>query len=150
MKINNLDNPYFIVLLSIFVVITNTISSIKFFPILALGILFMAFFVCLKKRYYYSLTIVIATITFIEMNNGFKPFSISLIATFVYVFLVPNINRIFSFSSLNSYIYMIVFYIGVTIVWSINHDINLFYVSIILINLIIDFMIFGVFIWQED
>lgn len=147
MRINNLDNPYFIILLSISIVIVNTISSINFFPILSLGILFMAFLVCLKKRYYYSFIIVVATITFIEMNNGFKPLSISLIATFVYVFLVPNINRIFSLSSLNSYIYMIVFYLGVSIVWSINHDISLYYVSIILINLIIDFIIFGVFIW---
>lgn len=147
MRINNLDNPYFIILLSISIVIVNTISSINFFPILSLGILFMAFLVCLKKRYYYSFIIVVATITFIEMNNGFKPLSISLIATFVYVFLVPNINRIFSLSSLNSYIYMIVFYLGISIVWSISHDISLYYVSIILINLIIDFIIFGVFIW---
>lgn len=146
MRINNLDNPYFIILLSIFIVIVNTISSINFFPILSLGILFMAFLVCLKKRYYYSFIIVVATITFIEMNNGFKPLSISLIATFVYVFLVPNINRIFSLSSLNTYIYMIVFYLGVSIVWSFSHDINFYYVSIILINLIIDFIIFGVFI----
>lgn len=49
MRINNLDNPYFIILLSISIVIVNTISSINFFPILSLGILFMAFLVCLKK-----------------------------------------------------------------------------------------------------
>ncbi|TLP36163.1 hypothetical protein [Arcobacter arenosus] len=146
MRLNNLDNPFFIVLLAIAIVIVNTISSIIFFPILTLGILFMAFFVCLKKRYYYSFTVVILALTFIELNNGFKPLSLFLLATFVYVFLVPNINRIFTFSSLNSYIYMTVFYLGVTIVWSIDHQISFYFVAILVINLIIDFILFGVLI----
>ncbi len=106
----------------------------------------MAFFVCLKKRYYYSLTVVILALTFIELNNGFKPLSLFLLATFVYVFLVPNINRIFTFSSLNSYIYMTVFYLGVTIIWSIDHQVTFYLAAILLINLIIDFILFGVLI----
>lgn len=146
MNLNNLDNPFFIVLLAISIVIVNTISSIIFFPILTLGVLFMAFFVCLKKRYYYSFTLVFLALSFIELNNGFKPLSLFLLATFVYVFLVPSINRIFTFSSLNSYIYITVFYLGVTIVWSIDHQITLYFAAIVLINLIIDFILFGVLI----
>jgi len=146
MKINNLDNPLFIVILCILAVLINTFSSVYFFPILLLGILFMGFFVCLKKRYHYSLSLVILTILLIELNNGFKPFSISLLATFIYVFIAPNIKRILSFNTLNSYIYIAVFYFGLFILWSLNNDVSAQLNYTILINLIIDFILFGVFI----
>ncbi len=146
MKINNLDNPFFIVTFCIFAIISNIISSIYFFPILFLGILFMSFFVCLKRRYNYSLMFVIITFCFIELNNGFKIFSLSLLATFVYVFIAPYIKRTLSFTSLNSYIYMGVFYLGVYIMWSLNNDLTPQINYTLLVNLVIDFIIFGVFI----
>lgn len=146
MKINNLDNPIFIFLLSIIVVTTNTISSINFFPILLLGILFMSFFVCLKKRYYYSLTLTILTFTFIELNNGFKIFSITVLATFIYLFITPYIKRVLSFNSLNSYIYIVIFYFGIYILWAINNEITAQLNYILLINLLIDLIFFGVLI----
>lgn len=146
MKINNLDNPIFIFLLSIIVVTTNTISSINFFPILLLGILFMSFFTCLKKRYYYSLTLTILTFTFIELNNGFKIFSITILATFIYLFITPYIKRVLSFNSLNSYIYIAIFYLGIYILWAINNEITAQLNYILLINLLIDLIFFGVLI----
>ncbi len=146
MKINHLDNPIFVFLLSIVVVTTNTISSINFFPILLLGILFMSFFVCLKKRYYYSLTLTILTFTFIELNNGFKIFSITVLATFIYLFITPYIKKILSFNSLNSYIYIAIFYLGIYILWAINNEITAQLNYILLINLLIDLIFFGVLI----
>ncbi|WP_320034249.1 hypothetical protein ACMC56_10120 [Campylobacterota bacterium DY0563] len=106
----------------------------------------MAFFVCLKRRYNYSLMFVIITFCFIELNNGFKIFSLSLLATFVYVFIAPYIKRTLSFNSFNSYIYMAVFYLGIYIMWSLNNDLTPQINYTLLVNLVIDFIIFGVFI----
>ena len=146
MKINNLDNPFFIATLCIIAIMSNIISSIHFFPILFLGVLFMSFFVCLKKRYNYSLIFIIITFCFIELNNGFKIFSLSLLATFVYIFIAPYIKRTLTFTSLNSYIYISVFYLGVYIMWSFNNELTPQLNYTLLINLVIDFIIFGVLI----
>lgn len=149
MKINNLDNPFFIFLLFLTAIIVNTISSIYFFPILLLGILFMGFFVCLKKRYYYSLFFIVIAFLFIEVNNGFKVFSITILASFIYIFIAPYIKRVLSFNALNSYIYITIFYIGIYFLWLINNDLSAQLTITLLINLIIDFILFGVLIWQD-
>ncbi len=146
MRINNLDNPLFIFLLFLITIFTNTISSIYFFPILLLGILFMAFFVCLKKRYYYSLTFIVIAFLFVELNNGFKPFSITLLATFIYIFIAPYIKRVLSFDTLNPYIYISIFYLGVYILWSFHNELTTQLNYTLFINIIIDFILFGVFI----
>lgn len=146
MRINNLDNPFFIFLLFLTAITVNTISSIYFFPLLLLGVLFMGFFVCLKKRYYYSLFFVISSFLFIELNNGFKAFSITLLASFIYIFIAPYIKRVLSFNSLNPYIYITIFYVGVYALWLLNNDFSAQLTVTLLINLIIDFILFGVFI----
>jgi len=146
MKINNLDNPLFIFLLFLLTIFVNTISSIYFFPIFLLGILFMAFFVCMKKKYYYSLTFVILAFLFVELNSGFMAFSITMLASFIYVFIAPQIKRILSFNTLNSYIYIFIFYLGVYFLWLASNEMTAELNYTLLINLIIDFIIFGLFI----
>ena len=146
MKINKFDNPIFIFLFCIFAVFINTLSSVNFFPIFLLGSLFMAFFVCLKKAYYYSLSLVMLTILLIELNSGFKTFSVLLLTIFIYVFIAPNIKRVLSFESLNSFLYIIAFYIGLYVLWAFNNDITASLNYTILINLILDLLIFGVLI----
>lgn len=146
MKLYNLDSPIFIFTLCTFSVLINIISSINFFPILLVGVLFMGFFVCLKKKYYYSLALLIIAFLFIELNNGFKAFSITLLAFFIYIFIAPYIKRVLSFNSLNSYIFILIFYIGLYFLWALNNEITEQLNYTILINLIIDFIIFGVFI----
>ena len=146
MKINNFDNPIFIFLFCIFALFVNTLSSVYFFPIFLLGSLFMAFFVCLKKAYYYSLSLVMLTILLIELNNGFKPMSVLLLVIFIYVFIAPYIKRVLSFNSLNSFIYIAIFYLGIYILWVLNNEITAQLNYTLLINLIIDFIIFGVLI----
>ncbi len=146
MKINKFDNPIFIFLFCIFAIAINTFSSVYFFPIFLLGLLFMAFFVCLKKGYYYSLSLVMLTILLIELNNGFKAFSILLLTIFLYLFIAPYIKRVLSFDLLNSYIYIVVFYLGIYILWAFNNEITAQLNYTILINIIIDLLFFGVFI----
>ena len=146
MKINKFDNPIFIFLFCLFAVFINTISSVYFFPVFLLGSLFMAFFVCLKKRYYYSFSLVILTILLIELNSGLKVFSVLLLCIFLYLFITPYIKRVLSFDSLNSYIYIFVFYLGIYFLWAINNPITTQLNYTIFINLIIDLFIFGVLI----
>lgn len=146
MRTDNLNNPFFVLLLCIFSVFVNIISSIYFFPILFIGVLFISFFICLKRRHHYSLIFIIITFCLIEINNGFKLFSLSLLSTFVYVFIAPYIKRTLSFNSLNPYIYIAVFYLGVYIMWSLNNNLTPQLNYTLLINLAIDFFIFGVFV----
>lgn len=146
MKINNFDNPIFIFLFCIFAIFVNTLSSVYFFPIFLLGSLFMTFFVCLKKGYYYSLSLVMLSILLIEINNGFKPLSVILLTIFVYAFIAPYIKRVLSFNSLNSYIYISIFYLGIYILWAINNQITTQLNYTLLINLVIDFIVIGVLI----
>ncbi|MGB6327955.1 MAG: hypothetical protein WBF48_03455 [Halarcobacter sp.] len=146
MRINKFDNPIFIFLFCIFAVFINTLSSAYFFPIFLLGALFVAFFVCLKKAYYYSLSLVMLTILLIELNSGFKTFSVLLLTIFTYLFAAPYIKRVLSFDTLNSYIYIVVFYIGIFILWALNNDITAELTYTILINIFIDLFIFGVLI----
>lgn len=143
---NNLDNPIFLFTLLLIAVILNTISSIYFLLIMLSGILFMAFFVCLKRKYFYSLTFVVIAFLLIEVNSGLKPLSLTLLSLFLYIFILPRINRTMSFSSLNSYLYITIFYIGVMLIWSLTTDINETIVKAIVLNILIDLVLFGVLI----
>lgn len=146
MKINNLDSPIFIFILCFISIIVNAISAVHFFPILLLGPIFMAFFVALKRRYGYSLFFVLLTILLIELNNGFMPFSLIMLSFFLYSFIIPYLKRVLSLDSINAYVYIAVFYLGVFILWTLNNESSAQLNYTLLINLIIDFIVFGVFI----
>lgn len=146
MKISNFDNPLFIFLIFISTLLINTLSSIYFAPVLLVGVLFLAFQTCLKRSYYYSLLFICASFLFIELNNGFKPVSLILLAFFMYVFIVPYMKRVLSFNKLNDYIFIALFYVGVIILWSINNDVSIELIFTVLINIFIDFIIFWIII----
>ncbi|AXH12489.1 hypothetical protein [Halarcobacter bivalviorum] len=146
MKINNLDNPFYIFLFCIFALIINTISSIYFFPIMLLGILFIAFYICMEKNYNYTLFFLGFTILIIEINSGFKPFSIILLSFFIYAFIIPYVSRVLSVDGINLYVYLVIFYCGLLLLWLLNNDISFQLNFFLLINLVLDLIIFGIFI----
>ncbi len=146
MKINNLDNPIFVFLLFLVTVFINTIASTYFYSIMLCGVLFIAFLVCIKNKYYYSLFFVILSFLFIELNNGFKIFSLSLLALFLYTFVISHIKRLMSFSSFNPYVYIVVFYFFIFVLWAFIYEININLFLIFVINIVIDFLIFGLII----
>lgn len=146
MKENLLDNHFFIFFLFILTAIVTTISSIYFFSIMLSGLLFLAFKRCLKNKAYYSLCFVLLSFLFVELNNGFKPFSLILLATFTYLFVVPYLKRVISFNDLNSYVYIICFYIGIGAIWAVMQESSFYLFGTLLINILIDFIIFGIFI----
>jgi hypothetical protein len=98
------------------------------------GILFTAFYRCLKKRYLYSLTFVVITFLFIEINTGLKPFSMTLLSLFIYIFILPKDESQTSYNSSSAYLYIIFFYIGLVIMWSILFGIHPHLIATLIIN----------------
>lgn len=146
MKKNILDNPFFIFIIFIFTITINAISSIYFVSIMLAGFLFLAFIKCIKNKYYYSLFFILLSFLFIELNNGFYPFSLILLAFFSYVFIIPRIKQVISFSGLNYFIYVLWFYISIMILWSFMYTINITLLGTVFLNIIIDFILIGMFL----
>jgi len=143
---NNLDNPFFLFTFLLVAITINTISSIHFLLIMLAGVTFIAFYTCLKRKYLYSLFFVVLTFVFIEINSGLKPFSLTLLSLFIYIFIIPKTHRIMSLSSLNEYIYILIFYLGVFLIWVMTIGMSDSFIAIIFVNIIIDLLFFGVFI----
>lgn len=143
---NNLDNPIFLFTLLLAIITINTISSIHFLLIMLAGVCFIAFYACLKRKYLYSLLFVILTFMFIEINSGLKPLTLTLLSLFIYIFIIPSIHRIMSFKALNEYIYILIFYLGLSLIWVMTIGMSDNFITVIFINIIIDLIFFGVFI----
>jgi len=146
MERNNFDNPIFLFTFILIAITLNTISSIHFLLIMLAGVLFVGFYLCLKKRYLYSLSFIVLAFLFIEINSGLKPLSLSLLSLFLYVFIIPYINKTITYSSITNYVYIILFYIGVIIIWSMGAELDERFFSAVIINILIDLIFFGVFI----
>jgi hypothetical protein len=143
---SNLDNPFFLFIILSLVVMVNTISSIHFLLVMFAGILFTIFYRCLKERYLYSLAFVVIAFLFIEINTGLKPFSLSLLSLFLYIFILPK-DENYSYDNLSSsYIYILIFYIGLLIIWSVVFELNETILITIFVNILIDLIFFGVFL----
>lgn len=143
---NNLENPIFLTIMLIFITTINVISSIHFLLIMLCGFLFNAFYICLKKRYLYSLTFIILTFLFIEINSGLKPFSLVLLSFFLYIFILPKVERIVSFTAIYPYLFIILFYLGVFVIWSITFNVQTPIMLILFLNIIIDIFLFGILV----
>lgn len=143
---NNLDNPVFLFIVLIIAITVNIISSIHFLLIMFAGILFTAFYRCLRKRYLYSLAFVVIAFLFIEINTGLKPFTFTLLSLFIYVFILPKDENHTSYNLSSSYIYIIFFYLGLLILWSIVFELNTTILLTLFINIIIDLLFFGAFL----
>ena len=143
---SNLDNPIFLFIILSLVVMVNTISSIHFLLVMFAGILFTIFYRCLKERYLYSLALVVSAFLFIEINTGLKPFTLSLLSLFLYIFILPK-DENYSYDNLSSsYIYILIFYIGLLIIWSVVFELNETILITIFVNILIDLIFFGVFL----
>lgn len=143
---SNLDNPIFLFIVLTLAVMVNTISSIHFLLVMFAGILFTIFYRCLKERYLYSLAFVVIAFLFIEVNTGLKPFTLSLLSLFLYIFILPK-DENYSYDNLSSsYIYIIIFYIGLLIIWSVVFELNETMLITIFANILIDLIFFGVFL----
>ncbi|MFY4857010.1 hypothetical protein ACOTVL_00955 [Aliarcobacter butzleri] len=139
---NSLDNPIFLLTILILAVISNLIASVHFLLVLFGGIIFTAFYRTLKKRYYYLFFLVIVAFLFIEINSGLKPFSLSLLSFFIYIFIISRYES----NSFSSLVYVIFFYLGLTIMWFLSFGLDERIIFALIINLFIDLLFFGVFL----
>jgi len=110
------------------------------------GLLFLAFELTLKHKQYYTLAFVVLTFLFLEVNMGFLPFSLSLLAYFSHAFILPNLIRVVSFSNVSNYVHVLWFYLSSIFVYSLSNDLNISIIITILSNIIIDFLLIGLFI----
>jgi hypothetical protein len=143
---NKLENPLTLFFTLIVIISINLIASINFLLIMFAGVLFSAFYVALKNRKIYSLVFIVIAFLFIEINSGLKPFSLTLLSLFIYVFIIPKANTSSSYDLANSYVYMLFFYIGLIFMWSIFYGIEQKIFFALILNLILDFIFFGVFL----
>jgi len=142
-KKNIFDNTYVLFALFVVVIVVNLISSVYFINIMLLGVAFSAYTRCLKTQNYYPMVYVVLSILFIELNNGFKPFSILLLGSFIYVYLIPFLTRVMVIDSLSDLLQIVLLYIGILLIWSITNDTNFTLIKILFLNLILDIILIG-------
>lgn len=143
---SNFNNPIFLFLILLSIISINILTSVNFLFIMLVGVVFNAFYICLKKRYWYSLFFVISTYLFIEINSGLKPFSFTLLALCIYVFILPKIDNSISYSNINAYIYILIYYLGVAFIWWLSFDLHYDSIMFLLMNTVIDLIFLGIFI----
>ena len=137
-KISLFSNPLNIFLMFIIISLINILMPVHFISILLAGFVFMAFIYCIKYKYYYSLFFVILTFVFIEISNGLNIGTLSLLSFFIYVFLVPKIKYFLASKTFYLIILIMLFYVGIFLLFAISGDINQVLISKIVINYIID------------
>lgn len=138
---NNYTPPYGGILILISFV--NIIFSTYFIAVFLAGVVFKIFLEALKKQYYYILGFSIVTFMIIEVVHGFKPFLLTLIALFLYYFIIPRIKHTFSSSIISEFIFIFLFYL-ITFVVSIFYMVfTLDMLYIFIYNFIIDIIIVG-------
>lgn len=146
MKQRPIDNPLFAFSLAILTIFINIISSVHFLPILLAGIVFLVLKQAIENKYYYSASYMIVTFLFIEFNNGFMPFSLTLLSFFLYIFIIPNLTRFISLHNLNNYIFIFTFYLTVSLMWVFTNGFDILLVKSIIFNIFLDMLIFGIFL----
>jgi len=137
----NYTAPYSGIL--ILICIINIIFSTYFITVFLVGVVFKIFLESLKKQYYYILGFSIVSFMIIEVVHGFKLFSLTATALFLYYFIIPKIKHTFSSSAISEFIYIFLFYL-ITFIVNIFYSaltINVYYVY--LYNFIIDIIIVG-------
>ena len=141
-----LDDHIVIFLLFISISLINILFSVHFVPIMLVGILFLAFVKMLENKSFYSLLWIIMAFLIVENIQGFKAFSLVFLAFFIYIFIKPNIEHIFSSYDILKKIYIIIFYISIGFLYSFFETFDMLLVSKIIINLILDIVIVVLFI----
>ncbi len=133
--------PYTMILLSIGLI--NIIFSTYFISIFLAGVVFKILLISLKKEHYYILGLSIFIFLIIESTQGFKLFSLTLIALVLYFFIIPRIKHIFSSSAMSEIIFILLFYISIFIMVSFDSVFDLEIVGIFMLNFILDSLVVG-------
>ena len=133
--------PYITILLIINIV--NVISSSYFVAIMLAGVTFKIFTLTIKNEHNYIFLLSIITFLIIENTQGLKLFSLTLIALFVYFFIIPRIKHLFSSSIMLDFLFVFTFYALFFVLLQFSTIFDMSLVVIFAINFIIDIIIIG-------
>ena len=131
--------PYIILL--IVVGLSNIIFSTYFISIILVGVVFKIFLDALQKEYNYLLVFTIFTFLIIEVNQSFKLFSLSFISLFLYYFIIPRLKHFFSSTIIINTIFVLSFYLSMTIMIYFLDKLDLNIFIIFFYNIIIDILV---------
>ncbi|MDD2698767.1 MAG: hypothetical protein PHF17_08210 [Arcobacteraceae bacterium] len=143
-KYSLLDNPIAIFILLLFVMIINIFLPVHFLSLLLIGVIYTVFTKSLEKEYYNSLAFMIVAFSVIELAQGLKLFSLSLLAFFIHIFISPLLKKTLTSEKLVSIMVVFLFYLGTIILFSFLGDISYELGAILLINYFIDIIILGI------
>ena len=104
-----IDNPTVILSLLAFVIIINILLPVHFISLLLIGVIYTAFTKLLKEENYTLFTLVIIAFSIIELAQGLKLFSLSLLAFFIHIIISPLFNKIFTSKKLVRVIIVFIF-----------------------------------------
>ncbi len=140
-KYSLLDNSTVTFFFLVLVGIVNIFLPVHFLSLLLVGVVFTIFTQSLKNENYNSLTFMIIAFSIIELAQGLKLFSLSLVAFFIYIFISPLLKNILSSEKLVKIMVIFIFYIGIAILFSFLGKVSYELVAILLINYLIDIAI---------
>lgn len=141
-----LDNPITLFIVVICISLINILSSIHFIPIMFVGILFIAFIKMIESKSYYLLLWIVLGFLIVENIQGFKAFSLVALSLFIYLFIKPTIQNVFLSRDILKYINIFIFYISMIFLYSFINSFDTLLLSTIMINLLLDIIIVGLFI----
>ena len=140
-KYSLLDNSTVTFFFLVLVGVVNIFLPVHFLSLLLVGVVFTIFTQSLKNENYNSLTFMIIAFSIIELAQGLKLFSLSLVAFFIYIFISPLLKNILSSEKLVKIMIIFIFYIGIAILFSFLGEVSYELVAILLINYLIDIAI---------
>lgn len=140
-KYSLLDNSTVTFFFLVLVGIVNIFLPVHFLSLLLVGVVFTIFTQSLKNENYNSLTFMIIAFSIIELAQGLKLFSLSLVAFFIYIFISPLFKNILSSEKLVKIMVIFIFYIGIAILFSFLGEVSYELVAILLMNYLIDIAI---------
>jgi hypothetical protein len=125
-------------------IISNIFLPVHFIALLLIGTIYSTFSQAIERECYSSLTLMIVAFCFIELAQGLKLFSLSLLAFFIYISIYPILQKALSSQKLINFIMIFVFYFGTLLLFNFLGELNYEFKTILLINYFIDMIILGI------
>ncbi|MBI3873905.1 MAG: hypothetical protein HY307_02690 [Arcobacter sp.] len=142
-----LENPLAIFLFLIVVAVANIFLPVHFVALLLIGVVYKAFSKSLEKEAYYSFAFMIAAFSIIELSQGLKLFSLSLLAFFIHIFIAPKVKNILALDKLSSIVIIFIFYSGVLLLFNALGSIDIGLFATLLVNYLIDMVLVLMLLW---
>lgn len=139
-----IDNPIVISLFFLFITILNLLLPVHFLTILLVGIAYTVFSRSIESNRYYILSLMILAFCIVELTQGLKLFSLSLLAFFIHIFIAPILKRFFTSTKMIKFLLVGIFYFGVLLLFSFIGEITLRIFLTLLVNTFFEVLLVGV------